>query len=108
MMSPHVPGRSRLSPQWLLAILLLSPVIRMVVADACAATASGVCGLSPTDWGHTSAADPCGRHPNQRGCRGDPRCVGLPYRGESVVACRPDGHGFLTNCPAVACISLSP
>jgi len=31
----------------------------------------------------------------------------LPYRGESVVACNPDAHGFWSNCPAVGCVSRS-
>src|SRR5512146_488043 len=65
------------------------------------------CGLSPSDWCAAPAGDPCGAHDDETSCRADPRCQGMPYRGESVVACVPDGKGFWTNCPAVGCISRS-
>lgn len=68
----------------------------------------GECGLSTRDWCPTPPGDPCGRHKNERECRADPACVGMRYRGESVVACRPDGSGFWTNCPAVGCVSRPP
>jgi len=63
------------------------------------------CGLSPSDWCTSAGSDPCGAHPDERSCRADPRCKGLPYRGESVVACMPDNQGFWSNCPAVGCVS---
>jgi len=63
------------------------------------------CGLSPHDWCAAPAGDACGRHANQAECRADPKCRGMPYRGESVVACMPDGKGFWSNCPAVGCVS---
>jgi hypothetical protein len=31
----------------------------------------------------------------------------MQYRGESIVRCESDGHGFWTNCPAVGCITRS-
>jgi hypothetical protein len=31
----------------------------------------------------------------------------MPYRGESLVACKFDARGFAENCPAVGCISLT-
>ena len=65
----------------------------------------GPCGLSIRDWCPAPPGDPCGRHKNERECRADPACVGIKYRGESVVACQADGRGFWTNCPAVGCIS---
>jgi hypothetical protein len=34
------------------------------------------------------------------------RCGGMPYRGESFVACMPEARGFSPNCPTVGCISL--
>jgi hypothetical protein len=81
---------------------LAAPALLLLVAAA----ASGPgCGLSPGDWCAAPPRDPCGRHPNERACRADPRCVGLPYRGESVVACMPDRRGFWSNCPAVGCVS---
>jgi hypothetical protein len=49
--------------------------------------------------------DPCGRHPDEASCRADPLCKGVPYRGESVVACQADDAGFWTNCPAIGCMT---
>ena len=63
------------------------------------------CGTAPTDWCTSAADGPCGAHPDQDSCRADDRCQGMPYRGESVVACMPDGKGFWSNCPAVGCIA---
>jgi hypothetical protein len=63
------------------------------------------CGLRPSDWCAAPEDDACGAHPDEKSCRSDARCRGLPYRGESVVACEPDGRGFWTNCPAVGCVS---
>jgi len=66
------------------------------------------CGFSPNDWCPAAAGDPCGRHRTVATCRADPACYGLPYRGESVVACIPDDRGFASNCPTVGCISAPP
>ena len=66
---------------------------------------SNPCGLSPTDWCESPANDPCGAHRDEKSCRADARCEGMKYRGESVVACIPDGKGFWTNCPAVGCVT---
>jgi hypothetical protein len=63
------------------------------------------CGTSPTDWCPAPSGDRCGRHRDVAACRADPACVGMPYRGESVVACLPGERGFSTNCPTVGCIS---
>jgi len=63
------------------------------------------CGVRPTDWCPSPPGDPCGEHLNEKSCRADPRCKGMPYRGESVVACKEDLEGFWTNCPSVGCIS---
>jgi hypothetical protein len=54
------------------------------------------------------AGDPCGRHRNVVACRADPACYGMPYQGESVVACQLDGRGFASNCPTVGCTSTPP
>ena len=84
--------------------LLLATV--MVLAGVTAADAQrDPCGLSPSDWCPSPQGDPCGRHANERACRADPACIGMPYRGESVVACMADGRGFWSNCPAVGCVS---
>lgn len=63
------------------------------------------CGVSTDDWCAAPEGDPCGIHANEALCRADARCRGLPYRGESVVACMPDGKGYWSNCPAVGCVS---
>ena len=65
------------------------------------------CGLSTQDWCAAPAGDACGEHATEAACRADAHCQGLPYRGESVVACMPDGKGFWKNCPAVGCVSRS-
>jgi hypothetical protein len=63
------------------------------------------CGMSPSDWCPSPPGDPCGVHKNVKDCRADKRCKGMPYRGESFVACKDDGTGFASNCPTVGCIS---
>jgi hypothetical protein len=63
------------------------------------------CGSSPSDWCASPPGDPCGVHKDTAACKADPKCKGMPYTGESFVACKPDGKGFWTNCPSVGCIS---
>jgi hypothetical protein len=63
------------------------------------------CGSNPMDWCPSPPGDPCGLHANEKACRADPHCKGMPYHGESVVACNDDGNGFWRNCPAVGCVS---
>jgi hypothetical protein len=65
----------------------------------------GPCGLRPTDWCPAPAGDPCGAHRDAASCKADARCVGMRYRGESVVACHWDARGFADNCPTVGCRS---
>jgi hypothetical protein len=66
------------------------------------------CGLSPNDWCPSPDGDRCGRHRTVADCRADPVCYGMPYRGESMVACILDKRGFASNCPTVGCISAPP
>lgn len=73
-----------------------------------AASQPAPCGLSPTDRCPAPPGDLCGVHRTEASCRTDPQCAGQRYRGESVVACRPDGRGFWSNCPAVDCLSRVP
>lgn len=81
-----------------------TPVEKGTAAQATSRpTPSESCGQSPSDWCPSPPGDPCGAHKNQAECRADPACEGMPYQGESVVACMPDGQGFWTNCPAVGC-----
>ena len=90
--------------------LLLASICLALAGGACSAPSSPTakpkanCGVSPDDWCTTAADGPCGAHPDQATCRADDRCQGMPYRGESVVACMPDGKGFWSNCPAVGCV----
>ncbi len=63
------------------------------------------CGVSARDWCTSASDGPCGAHPDEASCRLDAHCKGMPYRGESVVPCNDDRHGFSTNCPTVGCIS---
>jgi hypothetical protein len=66
------------------------------------------CGMNPKDWCAAPTGDPCGSHRNVAECRADKACYGMPYRGESVVACILDERGFASNCPTVGCISTPP
>ena len=63
------------------------------------------CGMRPSDWCPSPPGDPCGKYVNTDACRADKKCKGMPYQGESVVACEDDGSGFAKNCPTVGCIS---
>jgi hypothetical protein len=65
------------------------------------------CGMKPTDWCAAPAGDPCGEHKDTAACKADAKCVGMPYRGESLVACQYDDRGFGTNCPTVGCRSAA-
>lgn len=92
-----------------LASSLLALAVACLLAAALPAAAQSLpCGESPRDWCPAPAGDPCGRHRNVTACRADPACHGLPYRGESVVACILDERGFGTNCPTVGCTSTLP
>lgn len=73
-----------------------------------ASTQSNPCGFAPGDWCPAEKGDPCGAHATATACRADPVCYGVPYRGESVVACRIDERGFASNCPTVGCTSTPP
>ncbi len=68
-------------------------------------TPQNPCGLSPNDWCPSPPGDPCGAHHNVEECRADPRCGGMPYAGESAVACQFDRRGFGLNCPTVGCVT---
>jgi hypothetical protein len=77
-----------------------------LAADA--ATPADNCGMSPSDWCASPPNDPCGAHMDTASCTADPACFGMPYRGESVVACIFDERGFASNCPTVGCTSTPP
>jgi hypothetical protein len=64
-----------------------------------------LCGLGTTDWCPSPAGDPCGDHKDRTSCMADARCKGMPYRGESAVACHFDAREFADNCPTVGCVS---
>jgi hypothetical protein len=85
-----------------------SLVIVAILALMGPAAAQNPCGISPSDWCPAPAGDPCGRHLNRAACQADPKCYGMPYRGESVIACIPEERGFSSNCPTVGCTSTPP
>ncbi len=66
------------------------------------------CGMKLDDWCVNDPHDPCARHKNTAACQADKACYGLPYRGESLVACEFDSRGFGLNCPTVGCTSKPP
>lgn len=63
------------------------------------------CGTRLGDWCPSPEGDPCGKRKNVDECRADKKCKGMPYKGESLVACKYDDSGFATNCPTVGCIA---
>jgi hypothetical protein len=83
-------------------------ILSLTIGAGAAADGGELCGLGPSDWCPAPAGDPCGRHLDEAACRADPVCFGMPYRGESVVACLWDERGFAPNCPAVGCTSIPP
>lgn len=85
--------------------LALLALLLALVGASCAATPQRPCGLSPDDWCTLDPHDPCSAHRDARSCAADARCVGVAYRGESLVACRYDARGFNGNCPTVGCRS---
>jgi hypothetical protein len=99
-MNPRTIFRSLSLPA--LAVLMVAAV------PAPAAAQSRPCGINPSDWCSAPAGDPCGRHRTVAACRADPACYGMPYQGESVVACQLDARGFASNCPTVGCTSTPP
>jgi hypothetical protein len=80
-------------------------LIALLLAAARPKPAPPPCGMSIDDWCPAPAGDPCGKHKDEKSCRADSKCRGLPYLGESAVVCIPDGKGFAENCPAVGCLS---
>jgi hypothetical protein len=88
--------------------LLASAAVACAPAPVTAETRSPACGTHPGDWCPSPPDDPCGRHPDAKACGADPACYGMPYQGESLVACEFDKRGFSSNCPAVGCTSVPP
>ena len=81
----------------------------LIVTTATHAGAQGrLCGMGGTDWCPAPPGDTCGRYHSTASCKADPKCFGMPYRGESVVACILDTRGFASNCPTVGCTSTPP
>jgi len=91
----------------LMAVLQCSCAVGLAADSAKAGPDDPNCGLGPGDWCASPPGDPCGKHADEASCRADAQCRGMPYLGESVVACMPDGKGFWSNCPAVGCVSRS-
>ena len=89
---------------YLAVVVTVLSVATVLAAD----TPSPNCGMSPSDWCQAPAGDPCGAHKDTASCKADIVCFGMPYRGESVIACQLDERGFATNCPTVGCTSEAP
>jgi hypothetical protein len=94
-------------------LLMLAGLILLPATGAPAPGGSGApdvpaCGTAPGDWCAPPPDDPCGQHADVAACRADPQCYGMPYRGESLVACRVDERGFGINCPTVGCTAVPP
>ena len=88
---------------------IVVPALILAVAGLPLPAAAGLgCGQSISDWCPAPAGDPCGMHKDTASCRADARCYGMPYRGESVIACIFDDRGFAENCPTVGCTSTPP
>jgi len=85
-----------------------APALFFLLLGLGPALADDFCGMGPSDWCPAPAGDTCGRHKTASECKADKACYGMPYRGESVVACRFDERGFASNCPTVGCTSQKP
>jgi hypothetical protein len=88
--------------------IVLLAVTALVAGSQTASAERLGCGFGISDWCPAPPGDPCGRHRNVAACMADPACYGMPYRGESVVACIFDRRGFASNCPTVGCTSTPP
>lgn len=66
------------------------------------------CQMDPTGWCAGEPDDTCGRNHFVWSCKLDEQCFGVPYQGESAVACKFDERGFGLNCPTVGCTSRKP
>lgn len=86
-------------------ILTAAPVSLADTAQPAAAPEKLLCGTRVNDWCPSPPNDPCGEHKNAIECEKDSRCEGLPYVGESVVACEMNLRCFSSNCPTVGCVS---
>jgi hypothetical protein len=88
--------------------LMFALLVPLATAAMAADAPPANCGSSPSDWCPAPAGDPCGAHKDTASCKADIVCFGMPYRGESMVACQSDERGFATNCPTVGCTSTPP
>jgi hypothetical protein len=91
-----------------LALALAGILVGTLPAGAQSPPQSSPCGMRTSDWCPAPEGDPCGRHRDATACRADTSCYGMPYRGESVIACILDERGFASNCPTVGCTSTPP
>ncbi len=85
-------------------------IILVLLASASEGLANGrqTCGRQLNDWCPSYRGDPCNQHKNTAACMADLKCYGMPYKGESMVACKFDARGFASNCPTVGCTSKRP
>jgi len=90
------------------SLLLMSILVLLACSPESQANGRTTCGMKLGDWCPSYRGDPCNRHKTIDTCKADPKCYGMPYRGESLIACMLDERGFASNCPTVGCTSRRP
>ena len=91
----------------MIKIAVLAAVAALLTGPAMA-QAERACQMDPSGWCPGDKDDTCGRNRFAWACKLDPDCFGVPYLGESAVACKRDERGFGINCPTVGCTSRHP
>ena len=99
---------SKMQTMMVRSTLLIIILVLLTYASEGWASGRRECGISLKDWCPSYRGDPCNRHKNTAACVADPKCFGMPYRGESLIACVFDERGFGSNCPTVGCTSRPP
>ncbi len=88
--------------------LLITVLMLLLGVSEGLAVGRQTCGVKLGDWCRSYRGDPCNRHKSTATCKADRKCYGMPYKGESFVACIFDERGFASNCPTVGCTRKAP
>ena len=99
---------SKMQTMMVRSTLLIINLVLLAGASEGQANGRQTCGITLGDWCPSYRGDPCNRHKNTATCSADPKCYGMPYRGESLIACMFDERGFASNCPTVGCTGKRP
>ena len=91
-----------------LAFAALAALLLLAGPAVQAQQATRPCQTDASGWCPGETDDPCGRNHFAWSCKLDAMCYGVPYTGESLVACKLDERGFGINCPTVGCTSRRP